>query len=320
MQRRPAGRPAEATSGATVPVLHSGQGVSFPLLESPGAGRRVRIACLPESDRGSLARMARASGVLCALVIWGCSHDPYVIGRYPRDGGEDAGDATDAAADAGSGECTGARAAALVCSDFESDPLANEWPDTSVSTDATLERTTLRAHSGTASLRATSAAADSLAVVARSFPALSSGELWFRAYLYVPSGLLTETMNIFFVGEDPEPNPPEPFLGVDFNLEAGATQLYSPQWTPMRTTGELLIPRDRWFCFRARIAISDTEGAVEVYVDDALAVETTGVDTLPSGGVRRFRAGIDWSSEQDAFFEVFMDDLVLDVEEVGCAM
>jgi hypothetical protein len=264
--------------------------------------------------------MARAGSLLCALVIWGCSHDPYVIGRYPGDAGEDAGDAGDAAANAGTSECTGAHAGALVCSGFETDPLADEWPDTSVSTDATLERTTLRAHSGTASLHAMSAAADSIAVIARSFPALTSGELWFRAYLFVPANLPTQTMNLFFVGEEPSPNPPEPFLGIDFNLEAGATQLYSPQWTPMRTTGELVIPRDRWFCFRARVAISDSDGAVSVHVDDQLAVETSGVDTLPPEGVRRFRGGIDWSSQQDAFFEVFMDDLVLDTKEVSCAM
>ena len=102
------------------------------------------------------------------------------------------------------------------------------------------------------------------------------------------------------------------------DLEDGAAQLYSPQWSPARITGGLVIPRDQWFCFRARIAISDDAGVVQVYVGDALAVEASGVDTLPSGGVRRFRGGIDWSSGQDAFFEVFIDDLVLDVEEVGC--
>lgn len=286
------------------------------LTKCAGLCGRLRNACLPESARGSLTRMARAGRVLCAFALWSCSHDPYVIGRYPGDAAVDVGDRDGAAADAAVDEC--ADTEALICSGFESDPLASEWPDRSVSSDATLERTTDSAHSGTASLRASSAAADSLAVVARSFPALTEGDLWFRAFVYVPAELPTETMNLFFIGEEPSPNPPQPFFGIDFNLEDGAAQLYSPQWSPARITGGLVIPRDQWFCFRARIAISDDAGVVQVYVGDALAVEASGVDTLPSGGVRRFRGGIDWSSGQDAFFEVFIDDLVLDVEEVGC--
>ncbi len=282
---------------------------------------RLRSACLPESARGSLPRMARAGHLLCALVLWGCSTDPYVIGRYVRDAAADASDgATDAgdAGDGGTDECAAAHAGALICSGFEGESLAGEWPDRSVSSEATLERSTVRAHSGAASLYATSAAADSLAVVARSFSPLTQGEVHFRAFVYVPAGLPTETMNLFFIGEEPSPNPPQPFFGIDFNIEDGAAQLYSPQWTPMRITGAPQIPRDQWFCFRARIAISDDEGVVQVYVGDALAVEASGVDTLPSGGVQRFRAGIDWSSGQDAFFEVFIDDMVLDAEEVGC--
>ena len=75
------------------------------------------------------------------------------------------GNWSDAAADADSDECTSVHAAALVCSGFERADFEAEWPDPSVSTTASLERTTQRAHSGSASLHATSAAADSLAVV-----------------------------------------------------------------------------------------------------------------------------------------------------------
>ena len=92
-----------------------------------------------------------------------------------------------------------------------------------------------------------------------------------QMYVYVPAGLQTRTMNIFFVGYEPTP---DPFQGVDFNLEDGAVEVYSPQADPERQTGTLQIPRDRWFCFRARVVISDdrAKGAVQAYVDDALAV------------------------------------------------
>ena len=46
--------------------------------------------------------------------------------------------------------------------------------------------------------------------------------------------------------------------------------------------------------------------------------DATAIDTLPEDGVRQFRAGIDWSSEQDAPFEIYMDDIVLDTAPVAC--
>jgi hypothetical protein len=267
--------------------------------------------------------MARAAAAICALALVGCSNNPYVIGRYPTDAAAGANaeggasGASGAVGDAGADECAGAHAGAIVCSGFES-ALELEWPDTAISGDVTLERTESRAHSGSGSLHTTSSAAESLAVITRSFQPLTSGELHFRAQLYVPAAVMTNTMNLFFVGQEPSPNPPEPFFGIDFNLEAGAAQLFSPQWSPARTTGTTTIPRDRWFCFRARISISDSDGVVEVFVDDQLAVELRGVDTLPGAGVRRFRAGIDWSSAQEEFFEVFIDDLVVDTAPLDC--
>jgi len=262
--------------------------------------------------------MSRARVALYALAVAGCSSNPYVIGRYVSDSGADAG--RDARVDAGASPdpCQSAYASSLFCSGFESPELSSEWSSTSTAASGTIERSTVRAHSGAASLHATSDAAESVAVAARSFPALRSGELYMRVYIYVPAGLATETMNIFFLGEAPEPEPPAPFYGIDFNLEDGALQLYSPQWNPARYTGSAAIARDRWVCVRARVAISDTLGAVEVWADDEPALAVSQVDTLPPGGVQRFRAGVDWSSGQTSPFEIYIDDVVLDPTEVGC--
>jgi hypothetical protein len=249
--------------------------------------------------------MARAAAVLCALAVAACSDDPYVIGRYV--GG-------DAADDAGSSECEGVHAGAVLCSGFEPADLGSEWVEDIVG-GATLERSTARAHSGRAALHASSSAMMSVATVGRTFEALHAGELYFRAYVYVPGDLPTETMNIFFVGDGPET---EPFVGIDFNREGGATQGFSPQSNPARHTGELVIARDRWFCYRARVVIGDGDGLVQIFVDDELALQTPAFDTLPPDGIDTFRAGVDWSSGQDAFFEIFIDDVVVDTAEVAC--
>jgi hypothetical protein len=254
--------------------------------------------------------MTRPAAVLCVLAIWGCSDNPYVIGRHVDAGRPDAG------RDAGvASECDGAHADALLCSGFEQPNVAAGLGDTVIVNAGELERSTALAHSGESSLHASSRAMMSVAVVRASFPAMHSGAIFVRAYLYVPADLPTQIMNIFFVGDTPVP---DPFLGLDFNLNDGAVELFTPQNDPQRYTGELTIPRNGWFCFRARTEISDTDGLVQAFVDDQLALEVTGIDTLPPEGVRLFRAGVDWSSAQDAFFEIYLDDLVLDTAPVPC--
>jgi hypothetical protein len=281
-----------------VTVLHGGRRARFSLRKATWLR-----ACSARGRRGSLAGMARAAVVLCAVLVGaGCADNPYVIGRF---------------ADAGSDECAQEHASALACSGFEARDVAADWDAVAIEESGAVERSTARAHHGRAALHATSEDSDSVAVVSKTFAPLRSGAVDFRAYVYVPSGVQTQTMNIFFVGYEPTP---DPFQGVDFNLEDGAVQVYSPQATPDRQTGTLHIPRDRWFCFRAHVVISDdrNEGAVQAFIDDTLALDATMIDTLPMDGVRQFRAGVDWSSEQTTPFAIYLDDVVLDTKKVTC--
>jgi hypothetical protein len=194
--------------------------------------------------------------------------------------------------------------------------LSDEWPETHIENAAEIERSSLRAHSGMASLRAQSHDANSVAVVVARFAPLHSGNLYLRAHLYVPGQQPTETMNVFFIGARPDPEP-EPFVGMDLNLEQGALQVYSPQAEPHRQTGSYRIPRDRWFCLRAEIEIGD-RAQVSLFVDEQLALRATQVDSAPPEGVHMLRAGVDWSSGQQASFELFIDDLALDTRPIAC--
>jgi hypothetical protein len=245
--------------------------------------------------------MARAAVLMCVLVGVGCADNPYVIGRN---------------ADAGVDECAEAYAGSVVCSGFEDADAAVGWDSAEVSGGA-IERSTDRTRHGAGALHATTAAAMSYAVLVKTFPPVRSGELYFRANVYVPAAVRTETINIFFVGAEPTP---DPFHGVDFNLEGGVVQTFSPQSDPVRQMGTLTIPRDRWFCFRAQVVVSHDEGAVQVFVDDRLALDATSIDTLPADGVTQFRAGIDWSSEQATRFDIYIDDVVLDTAPVSCRL
>jgi len=235
-------------------------------------------------------------GALVALlVLAGCDSEKYVIGRFAD-------------------EYCELRSSRLFCSSFER-PDLGEWSDVQLERDASVEQTDERAYSGMGALHARSLGARSAAVVVQELTPVTEGELYLRAQLYVPKDLPTETMNLFFLGAVPTP---DPFKGFDINLEDGALSIYSPQGVPDRVTGSLSVPRDTWFCLGVQVMVSHDVGSVRVLVDGELAVAHEAIDTLPDGGVHVLRAGVDWSSEQTEPFEVYIDDVVLDTQPIAC--
>jgi hypothetical protein len=256
--------------------------------------------------------MARAVALVCACICAGfcvaCSGNPYVIGRV-SDAGEVGQTDAESGVGAALGECAEVHQKALLCSGFEKPELSAEWSYQDHTRDGVVERSVERAHSGVGSLRASSAGPSNYALVAADFPALRGGELHLRSYVYVPADQPTQIMNVMFVGDGDH--------GVDFNLDDGAAQLYSPQ-SPQRYTDTRSIPRDRWFCLRLQLSIDDVRGAMRVFIDERMALQTGPFDTLPEDGVNELRLGIDWSSEQEPLFEIYFDDVVADTAPVSC--
>ncbi|HVW26712.1 MAG TPA: hypothetical protein VHC69_15195 [Polyangiaceae bacterium] len=245
-----------------------------------------------------MVRFASSAAALFAAVpaLAGCS-DSYVIGRFTDD------------------SCK-AYAGAIFCSGFER-PDLSDWTQEIVDGNAHVEQTEQRAYDGNGALHAGSTGEQSTAVVAKQFAPVKSGDLYLRAHLYVPGGLPTKTMNVFFLGDFASP---DPFKGIDFNLEDGALSTYVPQDDPQRfTSTTLTIPRDRWFCFQVHVVVSDGAGALTILVDGNTALDEQGMNTRPDAGIHLLRAGIDWSSMQTEPFDFYVDDLVLATAAVDCA-
>lgn len=251
----------------------------------------------------------RALGVVLILgapcVVAGCVDSPYVIGRYP-----------DAAASSAA-ECDGAYARALACTGFEDESLDAGAIATLIENEGMIELSSARSYRGERALHASSLAGRSVAAMVQRFEPVRSGELYVRMHVYVPSDLPTEILNVLYIGGSPGPTP---FQGVDINLQDGALQTFSPTGDPSRRTGAWTVPRDAWFCLRVRVTLSDADGVVELHVDDELALRASPLDTLPDDGIEELRVGVDWSSEQAEFFEIFVDELVIDTAPVACAV
>jgi hypothetical protein len=234
--------------------------------------------------------------LLCLAALTGCGSDGYVIGRFRDD------------------SC-GTHRDALLCSGFEL-PDLSDWSELVVTNEAHVEQTDARTHDGHGALHAASTGAKSAAVVSGEFSPVRDGELFLRAYLYVPADLPTKTINFMFIGDVADP---DPFKGVDFNLEDGALSTYVPADQPQRFTSDLLvIPRDRWFCLQIEMTVSPDAGAVRMLVDGEAGLDEHGMNTSPKAGNHVLHAGVDWSSEQTERFDVYMDDLVLATKSIAC--
>jgi hypothetical protein len=241
-------------------------------------------------------RRGVAVALFGAVALGGCEDGSYVIGRFQ-----------DESCDAYTG--------ALACSGFEK-PDLSDWTSVIVVNKAHVEETDARSHDGRGALHAESTGAKSAAVVAEQFPPVKDGELYLREYLYVPDGQPTKTINFLFLGDYATP---DPFKGVDFNLEDGALSTYIPGNNPDRFTSTMLvIPRDRWFCLQIEMSVSPDAGAVTMRVDGEIGLEQKDVNTRPPAGIHLLRTGLDWSSEQAEPFEFYVDDLVLSTEPVDC--
>jgi hypothetical protein len=243
-----------------------------------------------------IRRDVAAAVVLGSVFLSACASRAYVIGRFHDD------------------SCA-AHADAILCSGFEQADLS-DWTRVVKVGDADVTQSEARAHTGAGSLFAESAGPESAAVVAQEFPAVTGGELFLRAFMYVPMNVPTQTMNILFLGDYATP---DPFKGVDINLEDGALSTYVPGGHPERfTSTTLVIPRDRWFCLQLQMTVSDVAGALTMRVDGELGLEQKNMNTRPAAGVHLLRAGIDWSSGQTERLEISLDDLVLATTPVAC--
>jgi hypothetical protein len=235
-------------------------------------------------------------GSTSVVLLAACS-DPYVIGRFVDDG------------------CK-AHADAIVCSGFES-PDLSDWSRVLVEGNARVEQTSDRIREGNGALHASSSGERSSAVVAEDFPPVRDGDLFLRAFLYVPAGLTTKTMNILFLGDVATP---DPFKGIDVNLEDGAFSTYVPENDPQRFTSTMLrIPRDEWFCMQVHVKVATGTGAVTILVDGMTALDQQNMNTSPDAGIHLLRVGIDWSSLQTEPFDFYVDGLVLSTTNVDCS-
>ncbi|MBX3269949.1 MAG: hypothetical protein KF729_06790 [Sandaracinaceae bacterium] len=231
------------------------------------------------------------------------------------DAGADAGVA-DGGTDAGppASECAGRHAGALFCDGFEDLPLA-AWSGVFGDGGASA-RTGTRSRLGAGALRAASTRAGGYTGAFSNSPGgLASGELYLRAYYYVPSAQVIDGgISLMQLGQDDAPYH-HVGLSVDIGerssmfMRIGAGTAYREGST---------FPRNRWVCLELHVTVSSSGGVIEYFMDGTRQGRATDLDTIPTGGYRQFTVGLPYSGIAQSPIEVFVDDVVFDVAPIGC--
>ncbi len=71
----------------------------------------------------------------------------------------------------------------------------------------------------------------------------------------------------------------------------------------------------QWHCWRFALTVSDTEGTVEAWLDEARMASLQGLDTLPDVGISALTVGTQWTS---APVTLRADSVLLSTQPVGC--
>ena len=237
----------------------------------------------------------------------------------PLDSGpSDAGSQDAANTDAGTppSACGGTLESRLFCDGFDV-PSLFPW-STSTSGLAEVRYSTARVYRGEGSLQAEvfSGSARNTNAGVLIPGTVSSGSLFGRAYVYLPSGQSFEYLQFFMFTEDRPP-----YGAVDLALTAGPNfEVQSRVASGVQETREstTVLPTDRWLCLQMAIDVSPTSGSVQVFVDGTPLVALLDVPTLPAAGFEALAVGVNFASPGQAAANLFLDEVAFDLASIPC--
>ena len=240
-------------------------------------------------------RVATLATAACSVwVIAGCGYD-WNAGRPAADGGSDGA--------TGGGACE-RHQEALFCDDFESGNL-DAW--TSIGGNPTLTQT--KAHDGQ---YAVGFAAMSTASIRKTFPAVSSGSLFVRAYILQDLDVIDESLTIASL----EPSSGEDWYGEVYLLPDGAG-MYA-DWTQANDAenGAALLD-DKWQCITWEVNFDLDE--FRLYKGDTKVLTLDpGREIDPKNGFGTVTLGIPIAMGQTHAGTIYFDSVVIDDQPIAC--
>jgi len=199
----------------------------------------------------------------------------------------------------------------LFCNGFEGSADETPWTS-SVENGGTLGQVTSPAQSGSfARINMVATPTGQGFDMATLWSGQKTGDVFIRAYFYVPTGAVTVHVDVLAIASNPDLSIPPVHVGI-VNSAIGIQNSVNAM-TYLGGT----IPRDRWFCYELHVALSvNATGAIEQFIDGTLDLPIPDVPTVLDVGISHFGAGVLYA--QDPVPVIYTDDVVVSSSRIGC--
>jgi hypothetical protein len=171
--------------------------------------------------------------------------------------------------------------------------------------------TTEVVHSGASSLVASQGEPESDAQITNSLDPGVTGDLYYRAWLYVPTGTVNDWVKILALnGSSVE--------GIDLNLLSnGGLEVYSQLTSDSVASTDNVVPLDEWFCLQVHADVANN-GTAAVWVNEQLVINVSGWNTQPGGSVDRIVYGIAETGSNQTGATIYTDDIIAATAAIPC--
>lgn len=223
-------------------------------------------------------------------------------GASPPDGG-DAGDPT---------RCDDAFVSALFCESWEAGRDTTVWPWVETMDLNTVGVSGTRPYRGESALEANAVNAGRSWVIAPALvPQRTTGEIWLRAYVYVPASATAPEIDTLQLVDARSP-----YHGVYLHITGErARAILSENGA---ATSDVAFPRERWNCVAIGIGIDGANGWLRLRTNTGADTLLNGVDTLPAAGYGNVHAGIYVNPAPTSEVSVSIDEIVIDDALIPC--
>lgn len=238
-------------------------------------------------------------------------------GTLPTDGGTDAEASDGGGTDGGSADagppCM--RPTTRFCDGFDVEPFIPPWEGTIIETGGSIARSSTRVVAGGGALRAETVRSNASSFIYVAFPEIATGDVYVRAFYHVGESPVLGHLDLLEVVSTTGTQ------SFGLNIIDGALIIYDGgAMAPAPTTGSYTLPTDRFFCLELRVGLDAAAGSVEVWADDVSVVRGEGIPTLGGGAYDFIRTGVSYAGSAQPSAIVYVDEIVVAAERIGCAL
>lgn len=134
---------------------------------------------------------------------------------------------------------------------------------------------------------------------------ITSGDIYYRAWFYVPSTFTATNFALFVSSESASP-----YNGFGVHLRESNLLTFYAGETGTNVYTTIPVPRDAWWCLQAHVRVSSS-GSIDIAIDGVEAAARSGFDTQPARGYEGVGVGVAWTAGTQALPTIYVDEVAV---------